>query len=855
MTQAWPGNPIASAVVFDGGEENSNNDPAGLRQSVTDPSIDFTIQCTNGSSEPAMFSATLYKLVSGTYQALTSGSIELNPGGNEYLPLLLAMTDPVETYKIVYGGAPVGGSPDTAAIVLTAVQSSQDAGVPGEDHWWTNWSATHGFVSSRIFYPQSVREISDAVATFDGKADSPVRAVGGGWSFSDAALPFSTQAQVDAASVEVLGATATENLHNPPIIQDVFTEQTPMDLTSEKVDEVLNAATQYNQETTTDEVNLFGAGASQVQALADTPGFWPASGPDLYTFFATRSADLIDIRGLAASLQQQLPDILSPKARSAVKSSKKHYFHVEAGITMADLDQLLDHQSPRLALQSSGGSPGATLAGTLSTATHGGEFRSPLLVDTVRAIHLVGPGGQQWWIEGAISIADRRLLRQVYPKLDSSHFIGGARRPDGLTAQDVLNAVIVSMGTMGVIYSVVLEAVPQYGIRQKVKATSWNDILEAAQGGKSAGDTQAALRSNDPQANLAILELLLDGAVNGTGIARGDNIYADLAMNPFTQDCWITNRQVTPVLPLDSNTPAPDYLSAISASLGQRTTNSVNGSLALGRVFDFFGWTTDLTNPFDLGNDVTEAAALAGFVGRWPDIISAGLATINVQAVANENYQHLSPADRANRGHLFLADLLTGFLNALQGTSQDKVKVSDRTGVSYKVGAIGWPDGGIPGRGLEISLAPTVAFSFLQNELLDDILVNTMLTGIHPLLGYISIRICPATATLFGMQQFSPYSVMIEIVGYRSPESKALMDQIQQRLLELNRKGLGAMLHWGLENDQMSADDLLNTPLNSPIRAGSAITKIEAFSMVRKFFLGQSTVQPFDNNFTRRLGL
>src|SRR5207302_11060616 len=81
-------------------------------------------------------------------------------------------------------------------------------------------------------------------------------------------------------------------------------------------------------------------------------------------------------------------------------------FWVEAGITMADLQQLLDHQKPRLALRASGGSPGATLAGALSTATHGAEFTWPLLVECVRAVHLVGPGGEQWWIEGDVPVAD-----------------------------------------------------------------------------------------------------------------------------------------------------------------------------------------------------------------------------------------------------------------------------------------------------------------------------------------------------------------------------------------------------------------------------------------------------------------
>jgi FAD/FMN-containing dehydrogenase len=120
---------------------------------------------------------------------------------------------------------------------------------------------------------------------------------------------------------------------------------------------------------------------------------------------ATRSVAIVDTNLLASSLQEGWPALAAgaPAAPNA-------YFHVEAGIAIRDLYQLLDHQKPRLALGSSGGSPGATLAGAISTGTHGGEFSTPLLVDTVRAIHLVGPGGVQWWIEGSSPIANPQAL-------------------------------------------------------------------------------------------------------------------------------------------------------------------------------------------------------------------------------------------------------------------------------------------------------------------------------------------------------------------------------------------------------------------------------------------------------------
>jgi len=77
-----------------------------------------------------------------------------------------------------------------------------------------------------------------------------------------------------------------------------------------------------------------------------------------------------------------------------------------------------------------------------------------------------------------------------------------------------------------------------------------------------------------------------------------------------------------------------------------------------------------------------------------------------------------------------LGDLLTGLLNALQATNRTFLNSnSNSTDVSYKVGAVGWPSNGIPGRGIEIALPRETAFTFLQTVLFDDVLTNTMVNG------------------------------------------------------------------------------------------------------------------------------
>ena len=691
-------------------------------------------------------------------------------------------------------------------------------------YWWQNWPQTFGYLSPLRALPRSLADISAAIVggTPDRDGARPLKAVGGGWSFTDASLPFKTQPEVDQVSTALRGAAGTQDLHN--VLQGLDNStSSPMDLWPEAVDSAVSFSTRYDQPSMT----------QQTMTGAVLPG----------------SADvrLIDTRALASSLQCELPGILSDAAKHRPKDGT-FLFHVEAGITMADLDQLLDHQNPRMAIQATGGSPGATLAGTISTATHGGEFAWPLLIDRVRAIHLVGPGGEQWWIEGEESIADPAKLQARYPELDAAHFIGGAWAGiPGLTAQDALNAAIVSMGAMGVIYSVVLEVVAQFGVEQIVTATNWPALLALA------GTTETQLRSGNSAANRAVLQVILDGTRNGTGIALADNVYADLAINPFNQDCWITNRQVTPTLPVDANTPAVaigDYLSALNVPLSVNAVDNVTGNHLLGRVFDFLGWATDIpANVADLANDVKQALSILNFLTRYPDLLSAPLATVNVQAVANTANNRGHP----DRGQQFLGDFLTGILGALQGTAAGVN--SNYTGIAYQVGAIGWPAGGLPGRGIEVALGPEQAFTFLQTVLFDDVLQNTMAAGDKPLVGYISIRICPPTKTLMGMQQYEPYSVMVEVVGYRSPEANVVMDLIQQKVLTQNQQDrLRALLHWGLENQQLTAADLAFTPLQDAVRPGSTISKLDAFKMVRQFLINGNPAV-FDNNFVRRLGL
>lgn len=153
--------------------------------------------------------------------------------------------------------------------------------------------------------------------------------------------------------------------------------------------------------------------------------------------------------------------------KALLPSQSQPVYHVEVGITIADLYIKLDDVG--LALETMGGSSGQTLAGAISTGTHGGDKSKPPLADSVLAIHLVGAGGTQYWIEPSAGITDPQLLQIfVIPDIDAKNIIY-----DDAT----FDACLVSLGCMGVIYAAVLRVREAYDLVETTEATTWQDFL------------------------------------------------------------------------------------------------------------------------------------------------------------------------------------------------------------------------------------------------------------------------------------------------------------------------------------------------------------------------------------------
>jgi hypothetical protein len=213
---------------------------------------------------------------------------------------------------------------------------------------------------------------------------------------------------------------------------------------------------------------------------------------------------LVDTR----SLKKELPT-LDPAFNGR---QPPRVYHVEGGITIHELYTNLNNKVPPLALETMGGASGQTLAGAISTGTHGGDLFMPPIADSVLAIHLVAAGGIQYWIEPTAAITDKALLRQfVVPDIAPEHIVYDDKW---------FNAVLVSMGCMGIIYAVVLRVRPRYNLIETTIATTWQsfkqNVVEQLND-NSARFLQVAVNpyAGDDGNNVALVTTRREGDITG----------------------------------------------------------------------------------------------------------------------------------------------------------------------------------------------------------------------------------------------------------------------------------------------------------------------------------------------------
>jgi hypothetical protein len=180
------------------------------------------------------------------------------------------------------------------------------------------------------------------------------------------------------------------------------------------------------------------------------------------------------------------------------RTSFEPLVRVQAGMRIRELNTHLDKLG--LALPNMGGYDGQTIAGVMSTATHGSGLTFGPIADDARSLDVMAAGGALYRVEPADGISDPQAF--------------AAARPEWTLLQDddTFNAVRVGLGCLGVIYAVTLAVQQKFYLREVRTLTTWDQVR--------------------PQ--------LLEGA-----LLRG-NRHCEVYFNPYPRDgvhhCLITTR-------------------------------------------------------------------------------------------------------------------------------------------------------------------------------------------------------------------------------------------------------------------------------------------------------------------------
>jgi FAD/FMN-containing dehydrogenase len=157
----------------------------------------------------------------------------------------------------------------------------------------------------------------------------------------------------------------------------------------------------------------------------------------------------------------QTPSMLTP----AYRPKRQRLMFAQCGLQIKTLNGQLEQRG--LALPTSGASNGQTVAGAMSTGTHGAAVRVGSMQDYVLGLHVVAEGGEHYYIERASKPA---VTRAFVDWLGARH----------LRDDDLFKAALVSFGSFGLIHGILLETEPLYLLDRYVSQHDYNDVVDAA---------------------------------------------------------------------------------------------------------------------------------------------------------------------------------------------------------------------------------------------------------------------------------------------------------------------------------------------------------------------------------------
>ena len=480
-----------------------------------------------------------------------------------------------------------------------------------------------------------------------------------------------------------------------------------------------------------------------------------------------------------------------------------HFVHVEAGIQIERLMEILDGKS--MAPATMGGASGQTLAGVVSTSVHGSHFRLPPFPDWVRAIHLVGPDGMQYWIEPEDKdkrITDKKQLQEalgpdVEIKYDNNWF----------------DTALVTVGSLGIVYSVVLEVRDQYKLRETRTSNVWSVI----------------------RAQLADRSLFADGTeCVAVAIDPGSVAAAD-------PNCILAIRAVVP-LTTPSTAKSYDALGAF-CECHNLIELLLNAAIANGKLFDVIR--SLLWAIYVVPAVAALTLLLPGVTATLLAILAAALTTAAAAAAtATALYDLLKLAGPGAMGDVvgLVLDAHPDLVGALSSavTMQFQGPTPPPGLVEIAHNAMGPKNRGeCATRGLALEIAFDADGSrhldFIDAAL---VLLRDEAAMGHMLGGWFSIRFVGKSRAVLSPQR-TKMTCMVEFVGLRTLSSTKLL---LSGLEALGREH-GGIQHWGMFDDLTRSD------------VERAYPRLSTWRRVRRELTNGGTVRTFDNDFTIRCGL
>jgi L-gulono-1,4-lactone dehydrogenase len=337
------------------------------------------------------------------------------------------------------------------------------------------------------------------------------------------------------------------------------------------------------------------------------PGTKVKAGGSLHSWSSVAATNGVFIHPEGMKSIDALPRTGGPGDVYRADAKRENLVRVGSGTTVRELNRVLWEQMGK-SLPVLGGFDGQTLGGVLPTGTHGSVLKHGPLAEMIRSMDFVRADGTKVRIERPPGLTDPVAFQRAHPDMQ--------------LVQDAtsFNAAIVHMGTMGVVHSMVLEAVPKFHMNEVRTVTTLDDVKRVL----SNGGVYRVMDTDTP--------VTTSGPHFGNG--HPDRAYhMEVLINAHSQKAAITTRQ-------------PVHLDKEPANLGERPGRDIIRALQLGDQF---------TRPV-LPTWLSEhASRLLGFIGTVPlvpstakMVVDASIDSLKDDAYTQRSYNVFHIGDGAN---------------------------------------------------------------------------------------------------------------------------------------------------------------------------------------------------------------